>query len=84
MTVKIRLFAALRDLAGSNEVEVEAETVADALEALAGRFGERFAQIARAGSAVVDGERASAETSLRDAREVALLPPVSGGSAPDA
>jgi molybdopterin synthase sulfur carrier subunit len=84
MIVKIRLFAALRELAGSNEVEVEAETVGDALKALADRFGERFEQIARVGSAVVDGERASADTKLHGAREVALLPPVSGGSSPDA
>lgn len=78
-TVKVRLFAALREIAGSNEVEAEGETVADLVEALGARFGERFAQIARAGSVVVDGERARPDTALEGDEEIALLPPVSGG-----
>jgi molybdopterin synthase sulfur carrier subunit len=81
VVVKVRLFAALRELAGSSEVEVDAETVGDVLEALSGRFGERFDRIARAGSALVDGERASAETRVPETAEVAILPPVSGGAA---
>ncbi|MGZ5292341.1 MAG: MoaD/ThiS family protein [Actinomycetota bacterium] len=77
--VTVRLFAALRDLAGSSEVEAEGETVADLVEVLGARFGQRFEQIARVGSVVVDGERARPETALRGGEEVALLPPVSGG-----
>jgi MoaD family protein len=77
--VKVRLFAALRELAGSNEVEVEAATVGEAVGRLSERFGERFDAVARAGSAVVDGERASADAPLEAGAEVALLPPVSGG-----
>lgn len=80
MLIRVRLFAALRDLAGSSEVDVDAETVGDVLEVLAERFGARFDAIARAGSTVVDGERATADTRVRDAAEVALLPPVSGGA----
>ena len=80
MVVKVRLFAALRDLAGSSEVEVDAETVGEVLAALAQRFGERFEQIAKVGSAIVDGERADAGTRLHEAAEVAILPPVSGGA----
>ena len=78
-SVKVRLFAALREIAGSNEVEAEGETVAELVEALGARFGERFAQIARAGSVVVDGERARPDTALEGDEEIALLPPVSGG-----
>lgn len=77
--VRVRLFAALRELAGVSEVEAEGATPEELIEALAGRFGERFAGIARAGSVVVDGERASFETPLSGREEVALLPPVSGG-----
>ena len=77
--VTVRLFAALRELAGSNRVQAEGTTVGEVLDALSERFGERFAQIAKAGSAVVDGERAGPETPLTGAEEVALLPPVSGG-----
>ncbi len=80
--VKVRLFAALRELAGSSQVEAEGATVAEVLDALSARYGERFERVARAGSAVVDGERAGPSTPLSGSHEVALLPPVSGGCAP--
>ncbi len=78
-TVRVRLFASLRDLAGAPSVEAEGSTVEEVVVSLSERYGERFAIIARAGSVVVDGERASAGTRLSGAEEVALLPPVSGG-----
>jgi sulfur-carrier protein len=78
--VKVRLFAALRELAGSSEVEAEGSSVGELVEALSRRYGERFEKVARAGSVVVDGERAGPETALiGGSQEVALLPPVSGG-----
>ena len=77
--ISVRLFAALRELAGSSRVEAEGRTVGEVIEALGARYGERFEKIARAGSAVVDGERADPATPLTGAEEVALLPPVSGG-----
>jgi molybdopterin synthase sulfur carrier subunit len=79
--VRVRLFAVLRDLAGSNQVEVEGATVAEVVDALSARYGERFERVARAGSVVVDGERADPSTALSGVKEVALLPPVSGGGA---
>lgn len=78
-TVNVRLFAALRELAGTSRVEASGSTVGEVVEGLAARFGERFEGIARAGSVVVDGERASGEHPLTDGDELALLPPVSGG-----
>ena len=77
--VTVRLFAALRELAGSSHVDAEGATVGEVVEALSARFGDRFAGVARVGSAVVDGERADASTPLAEGQEVALLPPVSGG-----
>src|SRR3982751_3587099 len=77
--VKVRLFAALRELAGASEVEADADTVAEVIEVLSARYGERFSRIVEVGSAVVDGERVSPETVVTDGQEVALLPPVSGG-----
>ena len=77
--VKVRLFAALRELAGASEVEAEAETVGEVIEVLSARYGERFSRIVEVGSAVVEGERVSRETAMADGQEVALLPPVSGG-----
>lgn len=77
--VRVRLFAALRELAGSGEVRAEGATVGEIVDVLGARFGERFAAIARTGSVVVDGERAGNDTELTGDEEVALLPPVSGG-----
>ncbi|HET9250459.1 MAG TPA: MoaD/ThiS family protein [Actinomycetota bacterium] len=77
--VTVRLFAALRELAGAARVEAEGATVGELVEALSGRYGERFAGIAAVGSVVVDGERAEPATELAEGQEVALLPPVSGG-----
>jgi MoaD family protein len=77
--VRVRLFAALREIAGASNVEAEGETVGELIDALAARYGERFGEIARAGSAVVDAERAEASRRLFEGEEVALLPPVSGG-----
>ena len=77
--VTVRLFAALRELAGSSRVDAEGDTVGEVVEALSARFGERFAGVARVGSAVVDGERANGSTPLVEGQELALLPPVSGG-----
>jgi MoaD family protein len=78
--IRVRLFAALRDLAGASRVEAEGATVAEVVAALSARYGERFEKVARVGSVVVDGERAQPETPLTGAEEVALLPPVSGGA----
>ena len=77
--VTVRLFAALRELAGSSHVDAQGDTVGDVVEALSARFGDPFARVARVGSAVVDGERADASTPLAEGQEMALLPPVSGG-----
>jgi len=79
--IRVRLFAALRDLAGANHVEAAGATVAEVVDALSARYGERFERVARAGSVIVDGERAAASTPLSGGEEVALLPPVSGGAA---
>jgi MoaD family protein len=78
-TVRVRLFAALRELAGASDVEASGATVGDVVTALSERYGERFAKVARAGSVVLDGERVPTDRALADGDEVALLPPVSGG-----
>jgi MoaD family protein len=77
--VKIRLFAALRELAGSSRVEVDADDVTGVLAAMSERFGPSFDRIMAAGSVVVNGERTVGNRAIGPADEVALLPPVSGG-----
>lgn len=77
--VRVRLFAALRDEAGAPVVEAEGATAGEVVDALAERFGARFAKIASVGQVVVNGERASRDTVLVEGDELAVLPPVSGG-----
>jgi molybdopterin converting factor small subunit len=77
MTVTVRLFAALRELAGASEVEDEGKTAGEIADVLSERFGERFGQIAAVSSLVVNGERASRTTAVAARDDVALLPPVS-------
>ena len=76
---RLRLFAALSEIAGDSWVEVPGQTVGEVVEAASARFGERFAQVAAVSTFVVNGERAAAGDPLSPADEVAILPPVSGG-----
>jgi MoaD family protein len=77
--VRVRLFAALRELAGGSQVEASGRTVGELADAIAAEHGERFAAIVAASSFVVNGERADRATPVADGDEVAILPPVSGG-----
>jgi MoaE-MoaD fusion protein len=85
LRVRVRLFAMQRELAGTRQVELElpaGSTIEDAWQALVtrvpalapGRATVRFAR---------NAEYAPAETALADGDEVAMIPPVSGGSEPD-
>ena len=77
--MKVRLFAALRELAGTAVVEVDADDVTGVLAAMSERFGPSFDRIMAAGSVVVNGERIAGNRAVVPTDEVALLPPVSGG-----
>jgi molybdopterin converting factor small subunit len=79
-TVSVRLFAALRELAGDSRVQATGDTVGEIVSSLCDRYGERFARVARIGTVVVDGERSSQDRVLTGGEDVALLPPVSGGA----
>jgi MoaE-MoaD fusion protein len=75
--VHVRLFAALRERAGAEEIELvlpEDALVADALD--------RLAELTAGVSVVmaVNQEYARTETQLHPGDELALIPPVSGGS----
>lgn len=74
MTVRVRLFAGLRERAGWSEREVEAATVAEVWRTL--ELGDEPAGLLYA----VNKEYATPDRQLADGDEVALIPPVSGGA----
>lgn len=79
----VRLFAVLRERARADSVQVDLEdeaTVSDALEALARE--PRIGQLVEACAPrmAVNLEYADAETPIRAGDELALIPPISGGS----
>ena len=77
--MKVLLFAALRDSAGTARLDSEAPTVGALLDELSARFGSEFDRLMKIGTVVVNGETADRDAELRPDDEVALLPPVSGG-----
>ena len=79
--VKVRLFAVLRELAESSEVEAEGKTAGEVADALSERFGERFGQIAAVGSLVVNGERATRSTPVAAGDEIGGLRGLCGAQA---
>ena len=82
MTINIKLFAILRDKAGVSDLPLDlpqSATVSDAIETFLARhpgltpFANRIA-------CAVNLERAAPDQVLHENDELALLPPVSGGS----
>jgi molybdopterin synthase sulfur carrier subunit len=79
--VRVRLFAALREAAGTSELTVEPGRLGEILDGLSAKFGTRFANVLGYASVLVDGERLrDRDTEVPDGAELALLPPFSGGS----
>ena len=74
MSVTVRLFAGLRERAGWSRREIDAATVADVWPAL--ELGDEPAGLLYA----VNKEYAERDQALHPGDEVALIPPVSGGS----
>jgi MoaE-MoaD fusion protein len=74
VTVRVRLFAGLRERAGWSEREVDAATVCDVWAALG--LGDEPGGLLYA----VNKEYAERDRPLADGDEVALIPPVSGGA----
>ena len=81
MRVNVRLFARLRDIAGSGDLSREAAdgaTVADVWRGLVTEFPEMASYQASISSAV-NADYAKMTAAVSDGDEVAFLPPVSGG-----
>lgn len=81
MRVTVRLFARLRDIAGTSEIHAELPNGATA-RALWATLVAQYPEFERYGNAVstaVNEEYAKMDRILSDGDEVAFLPPVSGG-----
>ena len=83
MSVRVRMFAALREAAGTSDDEVEAGPLDELLETLCRRHGDLFRRRLAVASVLLDGSVCARGTAVEveDGAELALLPPVSGGAA---
>lgn len=83
MTVRVRLFAVIKEAAGTAETTVESGTLDEVLATLCARYGDEFARRLRVCTVLVDGDavRGDATVTVPAGAELALLPPVSGGAA---
>ena len=81
MRISVKLFAVLRERAGTGELTLElpeGATVASATSSLIHRL-PAIASFAPRVAYAVNQEYVRAETRLKDGDELALIPPVSGG-----
>jgi molybdopterin converting factor subunit 1 len=81
MRVTVRLFARLRDLAGSGELVREVQDPATVRTVWSGLVAEMpsLEEYERTMSVAVNAEYARMAAAVHDGDEVAFLPPVSGG-----
>lgn len=77
---RLRLFAAAREAAGTDDDVVSGSTVAEVLAEAERRYGPTFADIVRSSKVWLNGEECDMSSLVTDVDEVAVLPPVSGGS----
>jgi len=80
---RLRLFAGLRQAAGTGAATIPGSTVDEVLTAAASAYGSDFARGLETANVWVNGEPADPATPVADADEVAVLPPVSGGTLED-
>jgi molybdopterin converting factor small subunit len=74
------MFASAREAAGTGRAVFDGATVADVLEAATATFGVQFARVLPMCKVWVNGDAAEPSTPVTDVDEVAVLPPVSGGT----
>lgn len=77
---RLRLFANLREIAGTGQVDIDGATVGDILDVATETFGVDFGRALATAQVWVDGEQANADSAVADGAEIAVIPPVSGGA----
>lgn len=79
---KLRLFANLREVAGTSRLDVPSDTVGGVIEVASEKFGPDFQRGVETARVWVNGESAALDDPVTETDEVVLLPPVSGGDQP--
>ena len=80
---QIRLFASAREAAGTKGEALPGATVGEVLDAAVATYGEAFAGILETAAVWCNGDPAERDHPVTESYEVAVLPPVSGGSDAD-
>lgn len=75
----LRMFASVREAAGTGEAEFAGTTVGEVLDHARVRFGPGFAEQLQLCRVWLNGEPADLDDPVGPSDEVAALPPVSGG-----
>jgi molybdopterin converting factor small subunit len=81
---QLRLFASLREIAGTSRLDVPAGTVGEVVDLAIDKFGSDFARGMETARVWLNGEQAAMSDTVEDDDEVVILPPVSGGTQPTA
>ena len=76
----LRLFASIREIAGTSQKSFEGKTVGGVISEAIQYFGDDFAALVPTCRIWVNGNPADIEDEVTEVDEIALLPPVSGGS----
>lgn len=76
----LRLFASAREAAGTKRDTVPGATVGEVLDAAVARYGEAFAGVLATAAVWCNGDAVERDHPVGESDEVAVLPPVSGGS----
>jgi len=77
---RLRLFANLREAAGTNVAEFGGNTVGEVLDAAGNEYGDEFIRGLAIAKVWVNGEPADRSDPVAQGDEIALIPPVSGGT----
>jgi molybdopterin converting factor small subunit len=77
---RLRLFAGLRQAAGTGHAEFAGDSVDEVLRTASAAYGSDFERGLMTANVWVNGEPATGATSVDEDDEVAVLPPVSGGT----
>ena len=77
---RVRLFANLREIAGTSQVDVAGDTVGEVVSALVARYGREFERRLDTARIWKNGSEGADVAPVTEVDELALIPPVSGGA----